>query len=217
MGDLDGDGVPEVINGGLDPEFGFGIVTDGRRREFDHMLGAWNVETGMFVKGFPRQVEDIQFFMNPAVADIDDDGQPEVIGGSGGFLLHAFNYRGEEPEGWPKNTAGWITSSPAVHDLDGDELLEVVTATRSGFLFAWNTSGSLYGDVQWSSFHHDSRNSGNFHVDLQLPDPPETSSPPSTEDPAAVVDCECSAGGSARGNGALVLLALSILARRRCR
>ena len=220
VGDLDRDGIRDVINGGIDPEFGLGIVSDGKRREFDHLLGAWNTETGMFIKGFPRQMEDIQFFMNPAVADLDGDGFPEVISGSGGFFVHAFDYEGEEPEGWPKSTAGWVTASPAVGDLDGDGLLEVVTATRSGYLFAWDTDGWAHEGVEWASFHHDHRNSGNVHVDLQLPGPP----PPEDEDPETEgpvlnhnpSSCAC---GIARGTGAIgssaVVCLLGLLFRRR--
>jgi hypothetical protein len=228
VGDLDGDGQPEVINGGIDPEFGFGIVADGRRREFDHMLGAWDTTTGMFVRGFPQQMEDIQFFMNPGVADLDNDGFPEVIAGSGGFMLHAFDYEGIEPEGWPKSTAGWITASPAVHDLDADGRLEVVTATRAGYLFAWDTAGSVHGDVQWASFHHDRRNSGNYHVDLGFPEPSQTlaeapeeeadadDSPYFNRNPSE--DCSCTLRGSPRRAGPSVLACLvvwGVLRRRR--
>ncbi len=228
VGDLDGDGQPEVINGGIDPEFGFGIVTDGRRREFDHMLGAWDTTTGMFVRGFPRQMEDIQFFMNPGVADLDNDGFPEVIAGSGGFMLHAFDYEGIEPEGWPKTTAGWITASPAVHDVDADGRLEVVTATRAGFLFAWDTPGSIHSDIQWASFHHDQRNSGNFHVDLGFPEPTQTLAEAPEEDGEAgdtsyfnrnpSEDCSCTLRGSPRRAGPAVLACLvvwGVLRRRR--
>ena len=219
VGDLDVDGIYDVINGGIDPEFGLGIVSDGKRREFDHLLGAWNTETGMFIKGFPRQMEDIQFFMNPAVADLNADGFPEVISGSGGFFVHAFDFEGEEPEGWPKSTAGWVTSSPAVGDLDGDGLLEVVTATRSGYLFAWDTDGWAHDGVEWASFHHDHRNSGNVHVDLQLPEPP----PPEEEEeePEGSVfnenpsSCACGTGGGMSASRPIAFLGLLALWIRR--
>ncbi|MDP7115370.1 MAG: alkaline serine protease, partial [Myxococcota bacterium] len=194
----------------------------GKRREFDHLLGAWNSETGMFIKGFPRQVEDIQFFMNPAIADLDGDGYPEVIAGSGGFLVHAFDYTGVEPEGWPKSTAGWVTSSPAVGDLDGDAQLEVVSATRAGYLFAWDTSGPAHTGVSWASFHHDHRNSGNVHVPLLLPDPPPPEEGDDDDSTADDLDldgqmaggCGCRSGGSGRSALAAATL-LAILIRRR--
>ena len=222
VGDLDLDGVMDVINSGIDPEFGLGIVSDGKRREFDHLLGAWNSETGMFIKGFPRQVEDIQFFMNPAIADLDGDGYPEVISGSGGYLVHAFDYTGAEPEGWPKSTAGWVTSSPAVGDLDGDTQLEVVTATRTGYLFAWDTSGPAHTGVAWASFHHDQRNSGNVHVPLPLPDPPpeevgddDTTADDPDLDGQMGGGCACGSGGSGRSALALPLLLAALIRRRR--
>ncbi len=222
VGDLDQDGILDVINSGIDPEFGLGIVSDGKRREFDHLLGAWNSETGMFIKGFPRQVEDIQFFMNPAIADLDGDGLPEVIAGSGGFLVHAFDYTGEEPPGWPKTTAGWVTSSPAVGDLDGDGLLEVITATRAGYLFAWDTDGGAHTGVEWASFHHDHRNSGNVHVPLLLPDPPpevgdddDTTADDLDPDGWMAGGCGCRIGGAGGTAWALGLLLGALAFRRR--
>ena len=51
---------------------------------------------------------------------MDGDGAHEVLLGSGGYLLHAFQRGGGEAAGFPKFTGGWIFSAPAVGDLDGD-------------------------------------------------------------------------------------------------
>ena len=56
---------------------------------------------------------------------------------------------------WPKFTGGWIAATPAVGDIDGDHMLEVVTGTREGALYAWQTKGTDKGVVAWESFHHD--------------------------------------------------------------
>ena len=42
--------------------------------------------------------------MNPVVVDLDGDELPEVVNGTGGYIVHAWNHRGEEPEGFPKMT-----------------------------------------------------------------------------------------------------------------
>jgi hypothetical protein len=57
-------------------------------------------------------------------------------------LLHAFKTDGGEAPGFPKFTGGWIFSTPAVGDLDGDGQRELVTVTREGFLFAWELGDS---------------------------------------------------------------------------
>jgi MYXO-CTERM domain-containing protein len=119
-----------------------------------------------YVDGFPVRADDHQFFMNPAIADIDGDGLVEVIAGSGGYFLRAWNIHGVQPAGWPKQTGQWIIASPAVGDLDGDGKLEVAVSTREGFLYAWHTTGTKTGRVDWSSFHHDDMNTGNFSTKL---------------------------------------------------
>lgn len=66
--DLDGDGIDEVIDGGI----GIGYITsravDFKRIEFDHFINVWDVEDGRMEYGFPQQIEGLQFFQNPAVA-----------------------------------------------------------------------------------------------------------------------------------------------------
>jgi hypothetical protein len=107
-------------------------------------LGAWPLEGGgepdgvvPMLPSWPRRMEDLMLFARPIAADTDDDGEAEVLIGSGGYLLHAFRVDGGEAAGFPKFTGGWIFSAPAVGDLDGDGRREVVSVTREGYLFAW--------------------------------------------------------------------------------
>lgn len=170
FGDLDGDGGLEVTAGTTGARDALIITTQGLKVPYEHHLSAWNAMTGAYLPAFPQIVEDFQFFVNPAIADIDGDGLPEIIAGSGGYLLHAVNHLGQEPEGWPKFTGHWMAASPAVGDLDGDGLLEVVISTREGQLFVWDTNGPTqvggHSSVQWQKFHHDPWNTGNFSTPL---------------------------------------------------
>jgi hypothetical protein len=114
-------------------------------------------------------MNDLQFFGAPAVADIDGDGMPEAIQGSGVYDLRAFNLNAASPEGWPKFTNGWMVGTPAVGDVDGDGLLEVVATTREGQLFAWRTGGDECGNIRWRRYHHDEWGTGNYHTDARPP------------------------------------------------
>ncbi len=160
------------------PGVGYGYLSalsgaGGEKANFQHLVSAWTVtktppKSGeyAYVDGFPVRADDHQFFMNPAIADVDGDGLVEVIAGSGGYFLRAWNIHGVQPMGWPKQTGQWIIASPAVGDLDGDGKLEVAVSTREGFLYAWHTTGTKNGRVDWSSFHHDDMNTGNFSTKL---------------------------------------------------
>ena len=201
-GDLDMDGHPEWINGAVGFGFAAGFLDDGNRTEFDNLVGAWDPLTGSLKWGFPQVIEDLQFFMNPSVADVSGDDLPEVITASGGYLVHAWDVGGNEAPGFPKSTGGWVIASPAVGDLDLDGFLEVVVVTRDGYLFAWRTRGAAWGEVQWPTFHHDNRGTGNFHTPLPVVLPPE-------------LDCACSASDPAPRTLALLLLLPLFLRRRR--
>ena len=152
-------------------------------------------------------------FLAPAIADLNNDGVPEVINGSSGNSLHAFGFQGAEPDGWAKPTGQWIIASPTVGDADGDGFLDVWTATRSGYLFAWKTDGIAATAVrEWTSFRHDPANTGNCHTELRS----YPALPPDVVDDIvdAINDCaDCSSTVGPRGlPGGLMLVLLGALA-----
>ena len=136
--------------------------------DFQHVLGGWDGKTGKFLKGWPRQVEDFQFLVAPAVADVSGDRVPEVIYTSAGYVVSAWDADGNVPAGWPKFTGQWGLGSPAVGDITGDGYVDVVLTTREGWLFAWSTRGPADQDIQWASMHHDAQNTGNYHTRLPI-------------------------------------------------
>ncbi len=165
FGDLDGDGLPDPVLGGAGA-FGITSLALTTALDFQQMVSAWSGVSGDFLPGWPRQIEDFQFLSAPAIADLDGDGLREVIHGSGGGILHAWNHLGVNPRGWPHFTGQWILGSPGLGDLDGDGFLEVAVTTREGWLWVWSTRGRADQDIGWAGIHHDPRNTGNHETPL---------------------------------------------------
>jgi MYXO-CTERM domain-containing protein len=225
FGDLDGDGAPDLVTGGIGSGIALSFAYDGERFRFDHGVLAWSGADGTMLPGWPRVIEDMQFFMNPAVADLDGDGDMEVISGSAGHVLHAWDASGQQPAGWPKVTGMWHLGSPVVGDLDGDGLLEVVSTTREGWIFAHNVEGRADGAVGWQGFGHDPANTANhesplpgFNVPAVVDDTVGIDPPK----PLPAETCGCASatisghgtaghGGSGRSGAALALLGLGLL------
>ncbi len=182
-GDIDRDGRPDYAIGSAGFEYAQGLIDDGRRHDHDHLVSAWSGATVdgpngprmPFIDGFPQVMEDLQFFLNPSIADLDGDGLPEVVNGSAGHILHAFDRDGREPAGWPKQTGQWLLGSPAIGDADHDGYLDVWVGTRSGFIYAWRTPARADLAIrEWASFRHDPANTGNCGTALPvLGGPPE--------------------------------------------
>ncbi|MEZ4297166.1 MAG: FG-GAP-like repeat-containing protein [Polyangiaceae bacterium] len=160
-GDIDQDGVPDVVASGGSLTLVAALQNPSAPAAGDHLLAAWSGKTGHMLPGAPFILEDFTFFNSQAIADLNGDDYPEILTGSGGYYLHAYDGCGREPAGWPKFTGQWIISTPALGDIDGDGNLEVAIGTRSGWLYAWHTGASAKDSiVEWESYHHDNRNTG---------------------------------------------------------
>ena len=127
---------------------------------FEHLLGGWDAASGEWLPAFPRPVEGWTIVTAPVVADVDGDGGSEVVFGTSGNVLHAYREDGTEPDGWPKQTEGWLLAAPAVGDIDGDGRREVVAVTRDGWLFAWDTPAPSGAPADWPSFRQNPQNTG---------------------------------------------------------
>lgn len=195
FGDINGDGEIDVFVPMLGPVSLGGMLLGGTR--VNHFVYGWNAETGELAPNFPIPIEDWQMLINYALADIDGNGLPELIAGSGGYYLHAYNSSGREPAGWPKLTGGWIIGSPAVGDLDGDGTIEVVAATREGYIFVYHADGQPK-NIQWKQYQFDAAHTGNFDI---------TIGPPKKKDQTG-----CSVSSENNSSAIVLILALILLA-----
>jgi hypothetical protein len=77
----------------------------------------------------------------PAFADVDDDGEMDLVATSQDFALHVVNARGKPLPGFPVRAGYRLYESPAVADLDGDGRLDIAFASADGMIHAVSRSG----------------------------------------------------------------------------
>jgi hypothetical protein len=100
-----------------------------------------------YQEGWPRLIEGGVDFSSPVLVDINGDDTLEILIAGNTHWIYLFNCHGENLPGWPKSTgeAQGITetSSPSVGDIDKDGEMEIVYASNSGNLFAWEINGDI--------------------------------------------------------------------------
>lgn len=158
--DSDNNGAAEIYIGGDSTPLGY----------FDNLGGvfrALDASSGTVVEMWNKSPSEV-IMSSPAIGDIDGDGRAEVIVGAGEFwfLTCANGYPcgpaggtdhvkvfawhvddGSPLPGFPVSTGGTVMASPALGDVDGDGLPEVVVGSYDGYVYAWNGDGS----VKWKS------------------------------------------------------------------
>ncbi|MCA9424555.1 MAG: VCBS repeat-containing protein [Candidatus Omnitrophica bacterium] len=128
--DLDGDGLDEVVVGAY-PK---GIYI------FDH-------------NGNQIAMTQTQFSVisSPAIGNLDDDPDLEMVIGTSDGILVALNIDGTPVTGWPVTPPlpaaplvfrNDIDSSPAIGDITGDGRPEVVALSDNGVLYAYHHNGT---------------------------------------------------------------------------
>ena len=147
VGDLDGDGQPEVVaaTGSADPKYG-GVVAlngaTGATKWVYHPYDVSNLLGGSGGDGIPDGIVNA-----PALGDLDGDGKLEVVFGGFDFRVHVLSYNGLPISGWPRFVRDTVWSSPALADLDSDGLPEIIIGVdlhKEGAPFNTPDGGGLY-------------------------------------------------------------------------
>lgn len=143
IGDIDGDGEAEIVVNTLNGvtwawNLDGSEVLDGDSNPATH--GAFLVRTG---------AEWEWSTSGPALADLDGDGAKDIIFGTkidntGLNRLMALRYDGSNVPGFPYTAVGDIGCHPAVGDLDGDDILEIVFWDQSKRVYAVRQDGTNY-------------------------------------------------------------------------
>jgi len=118
-------------------------------REAEIVMGTWQQlyvfeANGTIAPGWPLAAEVTQ---TPALWDLDGDGDLEIIAACG-QSMRLYHHDGTLLPGWPF-TANQSMTSPAIADLNGDQIPEIVAATyeaagsSTGQIFAWTIDGTV--------------------------------------------------------------------------
>jgi len=136
VGDIDGDLIPELAYGGVE-------AVDSAK--------VWVYAlNGNLLPGYPAKVYRTWVDGSVAIADVDGDGVGDVVCGTNGTsskpgMIRAFNYLGQEVNGFPLMPGNPILNSfethPTLIDIDNDGDTEIFAGRVDQNVYCWDTPG----------------------------------------------------------------------------
>ncbi|MBI4652225.1 S8 family serine peptidase [Candidatus Desantisbacteria bacterium] len=162
IGDINGDGYPDIILGETDSLVAYSGYNPDIRLISKELWHDSNINTHIYDAGC-------------VIGDIDGDGYSDIVfAGVSGIVtkrskIFAINRNGQILTNWPKITLGDNWSSPTLDDLDNDGKIEVITGSIDGRIYIWDL-GTNYNPeyMEWPITAHDEKRTGNYSVNSPL-------------------------------------------------
>ncbi|UCF65282.1 MAG: T9SS type A sorting domain-containing protein [bacterium] len=163
VGDIDGDLIPEVAYGGVE-------AVDSAK--------VWVYAlNGNLLPGYPAKVYRTWVDGSVAIADVDGDGVGDVVCGTNGTsskpgMIRAFNYLGQEVNGFPLMPGNPILTSfethPTLIDIDNDGDTEIFAGRVDQNVYCWDTPGVYDSLTAWQTFKGNAGRTGGQKISPTL-------------------------------------------------
>ena len=98
---------------------------------YDDNIHVWDPINGVELDGWPVDMGS-NSLSEPLTADLDGDGDLEIIAAIKSGTVHVFHHDGSYLEPFPVNIVGDIESTPVIDDIDNDGDNELVFGTTAG-------------------------------------------------------------------------------------
>ena len=130
----------------------------------DDHLYAWDPITNIMPAGWPINIGS-RSISEPLTADLDNDGDLEVILSTISGSVHVLHHDGTYYENFPFTSQDSIVSTPAIGDLDNDGDYELIIGTLDG-LHVMDIQGELGERYSWKMDRGNEYRNGYFDVTL---------------------------------------------------
>ena len=124
----------------------YGVDTDG------NALNGWPVDVGEVIS------------KSVAFSDLNNDGNPEVIGVTELTDLVAYNLDGSPHTGFPMNNEFPFTAGPLIMDMDGDGDVEILGGSVNS-LVSIDIKSNSSSDGYWNMYRGDNHRTGFYNLD----------------------------------------------------
>nr|AGO87755.1 hypothetical protein [uncultured bacterium L413009-K18] len=98
---------------------------------YDDLVHVWNPTLNAELDGWPIDL-GYNSLSGPVTADLDNDGDLEVVAAMKQGQLTVFHHDGSVMNNFPINFSGDIETTPAIGDLDNDDDFEIIVGTTQG-------------------------------------------------------------------------------------